>query len=219
MEVPFANIFSGRRVRPAVVAAVSTALSLCILYLGWSVLVSSQNEALDAKRKELTELSEQNQINRQVEREEPQLRAEVARVKTAYCEASPLVSKDSDVSKVLADIQREATRFNVTLTGFQAFKEAVNSPQFDKLQQRDFPATATGSYPSVRRFFQSVAQMNRIVVVPEFRLVSVSPRVSTGFTLFAYNEPPKMPALPAAYGTLQCSDALTVAAAEPPPAR
>jgi Tfp pilus assembly protein PilO len=219
MDNPFRHLFNAKRVNPFVVAAVSTLLSVIILYFGWTALVSTQSEALDAKRKQLAELSDQNQVNRQVEREEPQLRAEVARVKSAYCEASPLVSKDADVSKVLANIQSEATRFNVTLTGFQAFKAAANSPQFDKLQQRDFPATATGTYPNVRRFFQSVAQMNRIVVVPEYRLVSVSPRVSTGFTLYAYNEPPKVPALPAAYGSLQCNDALTVASADTPAGR
>jgi Tfp pilus assembly protein PilO len=219
MEVPFKHIFNAKRLNPLAVAAASTLLSLLILYFGWTALVSTQTAALDAKRKELAELSDQNQVNRQVEQEEPQLRAEVARVKAAYCEASPLVSKDADVSKVLADIQGKATRFNVTLTGFQAFKAAVNSPQFDKLQQRDFPASATGTYPNVRRFFQSVAQMNRIVVVPEYRLVSVTPRVSTGFTLYAYNEPPKVPSLPAAYGSLQCSDALTVASSDAPAGR
>jgi Tfp pilus assembly protein PilO len=201
---------SSRRATPFLVAALSTALSLIILYFGWSMLVSSQEEALAAKRQEVSDAAAENEINRAVEGEEPQLRAEVERAKSAYCQAEPLVSKDSDVSQILQDIQREAEKHSVNLTGIQAFKEANTSPQFDKFQQREYPATATGTYAGVRKFFQSVAQMNRIVVVPAFRLVSVSPRVSTGFTLVAYNAPPKVPALPGEYGTLQCAPPVVV---------
>jgi hypothetical protein len=57
--------------------------------------------------------------------------------------------------------------------------------------------------------------MNRIVVVPEFHMVSVAPRVSMGFTLVAYNAPPKVPALPPAYGALRCEPAAAVAALQP----
>jgi Tfp pilus assembly protein PilO len=200
----YISALDGRRVNPFVVGIISTALSVLILYVGWSFFVSAQDEPLAEQRKQVHALAAENEINRVVEREEPALRAEVERVKEAYCAAAPLVSNDSDVSQVLADIQREAVRNQVTLTGITTFKDAVNSPQFDKLQQREFPATATGSYSSVRRFFQALARQNRIVVVPSFEMIGISPRVSTGFMLIAYNAPPKVPALPAEYGALRC---------------
>jgi Tfp pilus assembly protein PilO len=205
-----------RHASPVFACALSIIVSVAFMYfVGWSMLISSQEGALTSLRKEVADAAAENQVNREVEGEEPQLRAEVERAKAAYCQAAPLVSKDSDVSQILSDIQREAEKHSVNLTGIQAFKEPVNSPQFDKLQQREYPATATGTYAGVRKFFQSVAQMNRIVVVPAFRLVSVSPRVSAGFTLIAYNAPPKVPALPQEYGSLQCAPPVVVPPAAP----
>lgn len=193
-----------KRANPLVVGAVSSLLAFLGLYYGWSNFVSSQNEVLAAKRTAVQAISAENEVNRAVEKEEPMLIREVEQARDAYCRVSPLVSKDSDVSQILADIQREAVKDQITLTGFQASKDSAVSPQFDKLWQREYPATATGSYVNVRRFFQAIARMNRIVVVPEFKMIAVSPRVSTGFTLVAYNAPPTVPQLPAAYGTLQC---------------
>ncbi len=193
-----------QRVSPLAVLLISSLLSLAGLYFVWGSLVSSQAAPLAEKRKEVQALAAENDVNRTVEREEPALKAEVERAKQAYCEVSPLVSKDSDVSKILDDIQREAVKDNIVLTGIQQFKDSAASPQFDKLWQREYPATATGSYVNVRRFFQAIARFDRIVVVPAFKMVSVSPRVSTGFSLVAYNAPPQVPQLPAAYGALQC---------------
>lgn len=194
-----------RKVNPLTVALASCLLSILILYFGWTRFVSSQDETLAAKRQAVQALAAENEVNRVVEREEPMLKQEVERAKQAYCQVSPLVSKDSDVSQILADIQREAVKDEIALTGFQAFKDSAVSPQFDKLYQREYPATATGSYAGVRRFFQALARMDRIVVVPEFKMIAVSPRVSTGFTLVAYNAPPQVPQLPAAYGALACA--------------
>ncbi len=197
---------------PRLVFIASSVLSLALLYMGWSWLVSSQSVTLDEKRQTFSQAAAENKVNRKVEAEEPALRAEVSRAAHAFCDVAPLVTNASDVSQVLSEVQRAAHVYNVQLTGMRGVADAVQSPQFNKLQQREYPATVTGTYPNVRQFFQAIARMNRIVVIPEFRMVGVSPRVSTGFTLVAYNTPPKVPALPAGYEALQC-----VAASSPAP--
>lgn len=129
---------------------------------------------------------------------EPQFRAEFKKIVDLYRQAQPLLPQETEIADVLGQVEAAAQRNGVTLTGLSAVKQSVKSPRAEKLYEREIPAVVTGAYPRVVQFFTDVSRMERILLVRDFSVASLSDTVSAGFTLIAFHAPPpaEMPPIP-----------------------
>jgi len=129
---------------------------------------------------------------------ESHFRAQFKKVADLYDEAKPLLPEETEVSDVLGQVEATAQRNNVKLTGLLATKQSVKSKDAAKLYEREIPATVTGAYPDVVRFFADISRMPRILLIRDFSVGSLKNSVTAGFTLVAYHAPPpaEMPGLP-----------------------
>lgn len=167
---------------------------------GYKLIPGSQTnqERADA----LVKVLEQNEKNRALERTKPEFEEELRRDVTLYREALPLLPNDPEGSNVLAFMQFAAERNGVTLNAFNNLspleKKAAKAAPAAGLSSREMPAVAIGTLPQIRRFFESVERLPRIVLIKEFAATSLGQRVMVSFTLVAYNapRPDQIPALP-----------------------
>jgi Tfp pilus assembly protein PilO len=187
-----------------VTGLVSSILALGSFYLLYTAFVSPVAAANEQTRAALLKQQAENAAAQEIERSEPQFRAEFARVIQLYADAQPLLPGDTEVGNVLAQVQEAATRNGVLLTGLNASKEGVKSPALDKVYERELPALVVGAHPQVVKFFYDVARLPRIILIRDFAVTSLRQRVAVNFTLTAYNAPPpaETPALPEEFNRL-----------------
>jgi len=167
-------------------------------YLVYSFLLADWAESNKQLRAQVLKKEIDNKTTERMVAGEPQFLAEFKKVADMFNEAKPLLPQETEVSEVLAQVETAAQRNGVTLSGLQAVKESVKSPNAAKLYEREIRATVMGPYPQVVRFFDDVSKMPRILFVQEYSVTSLRASVTTGFTLVAYHAPPpaEMPPLP-----------------------
>lgn len=200
----------------ALSAFVSCALAGGLGYLAYGQFVSPQSDQNDTDAAALAKIEAENATNREIERTDPQFRAEIAKIVNLYDLARPMLPTSAEVGGVLAQVQTEATKNGVTLQGLTGNRPEAKSPSWDKLYQREYPATATGTHAQVIRFFYAVSRLERIVLVPNFTETSLRQRVSVSFPILAYNAPPtqEIPRLAEGFG--QTAQVPPPSAATPP---
>lgn len=176
-----------------VVAAISAGLG----YLVYSYLLSGWVDSNEQYRQQVFRKEAENRKTEKMIEGEPHFKAEFKKVVDVYNEAKPLLPEETEISDVLGQVETAAKRNGLTLTGLQAVKESVKSPNAEKLYEREIPATVTGPYPQVVHFFADISRMERILLVRDFSIVSLKSNVTAGFTLVAYHAPPpaEMPKL------------------------
>lgn len=185
----------------------SSALAVALGVPGYWWLVSPRTAANATAAEAVAKLEAENATNRETERNDPQFRAEIAKIVRLYELARPMLPTSAEVGGVLAQVQQEASRHGVTLSSLSGVKADVKSPSWDKLYQREYPATANGSHAQVVRFFYAVSTLDRIVLLPNFTETSLRQRVSVSFPLFAYTAPPpnELPKLPEGFAPLSAA--------------
>lgn len=200
----------GPRARTALLSTsfVCAIFAFGLAYFIYTSYISPQAEDNETVEKSVLLQEKDNERNRELERTEPQFRAEVIKAVDMYQEAQPMMPTSVEVGSVLSQVQAEATRNGVTLTGLSALKPETKATGMDKLYQREYPAVVTGTHAQVVRFFYAVSKLPRIVLISDFTETSLRQRVSVSFTLFAYNAPPptEIPKLPEGFTAMQQPD-------------
>jgi Tfp pilus assembly protein PilO len=183
---------------PVVTFAVMTILSVLLGYLFYSYVLSDWSESNRQYREQVIKKELDNKSTENMLASEPQFRAKFKKIVDFYQEAQPLLPEETEISEVLGQVEAAARRNGVTLAGLMAVKDSVKSPKAAKLYEREIPATVTGSYPQVVRFFTDISRMPRILLVRDYSVISMKNTVSAGFTLVAYHAPPPVekPAIP-----------------------
>ncbi len=183
---------------PVVTFLVMAVISGGIGYLLYGYLLDGWTVSNREYRQQVAAKELENKKTETMLAGEPQFRAQFKKVADLYGDAKPLLPEETEISDVLGQVETTAQRNNVTLTGLQAVKQSVKSPQAAKLYEREIPAVVTGSYPQVVRFFADISRMPRILLIRDYSVVSLKNSVSAGFTLVAYHAPPpaEMPGLP-----------------------
>jgi len=183
---------------PVVTFLIMALISGGAAYLIYSFLFADWAAENDQVRAQVLKKEIENKTTERMVAGEAQFLAEFKKVADMFNEAKPLLPQETEVSDVLAQVETAAQRNGVTLSGLQAVKESVKSPQAAKLYEREIPAVVTGPYPQVVRFFDDISRMPRILFIRDYSIVSLSNSVTAGFTLVAYHAPPpaEMPPLP-----------------------
>jgi Tfp pilus assembly protein PilO len=184
---------------PVITFALMAVISGGLAYLFYGYVLSGWSESNRTYAEAVLKKEMENVRTEKMIEGEPQFRAEFKKIVDLYAQAKPLLPEETEVSEVLGQVESAAQRNGVTLTGLMAVKDSVKSPRAEKLYEREIPAVVTGSYPKVVKFFSDVSRMERILLVRDFSIGSMSDNVSAGFTLVAYHAPPpaEMPAIPA----------------------
>lgn len=177
---------------------VMAAISIGLGYLIYSYLLAGWADSNEQYRQQVLRKEAENRKTEKLIEGEPRFKAEFKKVVDVYDEAKPLLPEETEISDVLGQVETAAKRNGLTLTGLQAVKESVKSPNAEKLYEREIPAIVTGPYPQVVHFFAELSRMERILLVRDFSIVSLKSNVTAGFTLVAYHAPPpaEMPKLP-----------------------
>jgi len=186
------------RYGPIITFAVMSIVAIGAGYLIYSYVLAGWSQSNEDYRQAVIRKEVENKRTERMLAAEPQFRAEFKKIVDLYSEAKPLLPQETEVSDVLGQVEMAAQRNGVTLTGLQAVKESVKSPNAEKLYEREIPAVVTGPYPQVVHFFADISRMPRILLVRDFSLVSLKSNVTSGFTLVAYHAPPpaEMPKIP-----------------------
>jgi Tfp pilus assembly protein PilO len=177
---------------------VMAAISIGLGYLIYSYFLAGWADSNEQYRQQVLRKEAENRKTEKLIEGEPRFKAEFKKVVDVYNEAKPLLPEETEISDVLGQVETAAKRNGLTLTGLQAVKESVKSPNAEKLYEREIPAIVTGPYPQVVHFFADISRMERILLVRDFSIVSLKSNVTAGFTLVAYHAPPpaEMPKLP-----------------------
>lgn len=175
---------------PIVSFGVSALIFFGLGYALHTYVLAGYSESAATYKSEVEAKERENARTEQMLAGEEQFLARFNKIVDLYQEAKPLLPEETEVSEVLGQVETAAQRNGVTLTGLQAVKASVKSTTSDKLYEREIPALVTGPYSQVLRFFADVSRMPRILVVRDYSVLSMSERVSAGFTLFAYHAPP-----------------------------
>lgn len=180
------------------IIGIMSLLAVGLIYVGYSYFISPIEADTAERQAVIAKIENENRVNAEVERSEPQFKAEFRKAVELFKSAQPLVPNNSEVSNVLAQVQLAAQKNGVTLTGFSALKNETPSATANKFYERSIPAFAVGTHAQIRSFFQDVARLPRIVLITEFDEVSLRQKVQVAFTLVPYNAPPpsEIPALP-----------------------
>lgn len=176
----------------------SSVLAFLLGYLLFTSFVTPKTVENAEIKQSVVAQEKENATNQEMARTEPQFRAEVVKAINLYEQAQPMMPTRAEVGGVLAQVQSEATRQSVTLSGLNALKPEAKSPGSDKFYQREYPAVVTGTHAQVVRFLYAVSKLPRIVLITDFTETSLRQRVSVSFTLLAFNAPPptEIPKLP-----------------------
>lgn len=176
------------------------------LYFGYVFFIESGFAANDVKSKSVAALETDVGRGKTVEASQEDFKREFSKTVELFYESLPLLPKETELSNVLNNVQSVAARYNVTLTGLNAVKEAQKTANADKLYEREMPATVVGSYDDVMRFFLDLSRQTRILIVRDYTVQSVGGKqkgarptfVSVDFSLLAYHAPPtaEFPNLP-----------------------
>ena len=183
---------------PFLTFLITAALAAGVGYLFYSYVLYPWIESNRAYKEQVVGKERENRKTEAMLASEPQFRAQFKKVADLFGEAKPLLPEETEVSDVLGQIEAAAQRNGVTLTGLQAVRQSIKSPNAAKLYEREIPAVVSGSYPQVVRFLSDISRMPRILLVRDYSIVSLKNSVSAGFTLVAYHAPPpaEMPPLP-----------------------
>jgi len=183
---------------PFLTFVVMAAISIGVGYLIYSYFLSGWADSNEQYRQQVLRKEAENRKTEKMIESEPYFKAEFKKVVDVYNEAKPLLPEETEISDVLGQVETAAKRNGLTLTGLQAVKESIKSPNAEKLYEREIPARVTGTYPEVVHFFADISRMERILVVRDFSVSSLKSNVIAGFTLVAYHAPPpaEMPKLP-----------------------
>lgn len=187
---------------PVVTFLLMAVISGGLVYLIYSYFLSGWSETNRAYAQTVLQKETENKRTEKMIEGEPQFKAEFKKIVDLYGQAKPLLPEETEVSEVLGQVEAAAQRNGVTLTGLSAVKESIKSPRAEKLYEREIPAVVTGPYPRVVQFFTDVSRMERILLVRDYSVASMSNSVSAGFTLIAFHAPPpaEMPPIPADLG-------------------
>lgn len=187
---------------PRNVLLISSALGALLFYAGYTYLLSPLSASNADKRESLAKLNQENETNRAIESTKPEFDAELRRGVLIYRDALTLLPNDPEGSNVLAFAQDRAQRAGVSLNAFNGLnaqgKEVVQSASADKLYEKEMPAVVVGNLPQIKRFFEDIARLPRIVHVKDIAMTSLGQRVMVSFTLIAYYapKPSDVPPLP-----------------------
>lgn len=142
-----------------------------------------------------------------VEASEQEFKQEFSKIVQLFYDSLPLLPKETELANVLTSVQESASRYNVTLTGMSAVREAQKTANADKLYERELPSTVIGNYDDVMRFFMDVSRKQRILIIRDYSVASAKEKetgvrptaVAVQFSLLAFHAPPtaEFPALPA----------------------
>jgi len=183
---------------PVLTFIVMAAISIGAGYLIYSYFLAGWSDSNEQYRQLVLKKESENRKTEKMIEGEPHFKAEFKKVVDVYNEAKPLLPEETEISDVLGQVETAAKRNGLTLTGLQAVKESVKSPNAEKLYEREIPATVTGPYPQIVHFFADISRMERILLVRDFSISPLKTNVIAGFTLVAYHAPPpaEMPKLP-----------------------
>lgn len=184
---------------PLAVVAVAV---LCAAILAYGIYVSvlqSFVQSNDAARQIIKQKRGENDKDELLLNEQPLFEGEFKRAVNLYVKAQPLLPNETEIAQVLEQMQETARRNSVVLAGLNAAKDRTPSQLAQNLFDREMPAVVTGKYDDVARFFYEVSNLQRILLIRDFSVVSVKDRVSANFSLIAFQSPaPKeLPPLPA----------------------
>lgn len=183
---------------PVVTFLLMAVVSGGLVYLIYSYFLSDWSVANDTYEQAVLKKEIENTRTEKMIEGEPQFRAEFKKIVELYRQAQPLLPQETEIADVLGQVEAAAQRNGVTLTGLSAVKESIKSPRAQKLYEREIPAVVTGTYPKVVQFFTDVSRMERILLVRDYSVASLTDNVSAGFTLIAFHAPPpaEMPPIP-----------------------
>jgi type IV pilus assembly protein PilO len=183
---------------PVITFAIMAAISIGLGYLIYSYFLAGWVDSNEQYRQQVLRKEAENRKTEKMLAGEQYFKAEFKKIVDLYDEAKPLLPEETEVSDVLRQVETAAQRNGLTLTGLQAVKDSVKSPNAEKLYEREIPAIVTGPYPQVVHFFADISRMPRILLVRDFSIVSLKSNVTAGFTLVAYHAPPpaEMPKIP-----------------------
>jgi type IV pilus assembly protein PilO len=183
---------------PVITFAIMAAISIGLGYLIYSYFLAGWADSNEQYRLQVQRKEAENRKTQKMLEGEQYFKAEFKKIVDLYDEAKPLLPEETEVSDVLKQVETAAQRNGLTLTGLQAVKDSVKSPNAEKLYEREIPAIVTGPYPQVVHFFADISRMPRILLVRDFSIVSLKTNVTAGFTLVAYHAPPptEMPKIP-----------------------
>ncbi len=176
----FLNAVAGRSVYFGALLGILPAL--LIIYGGYTMLVEPARAVNQEKVKAVETLEAEVERGKAVEQSEKEFKQEFTKVVELFYESLPLLPKETELSSVLLSVQESARRYNVTLTGLNAVRDAQKTANADKLYEREMPAVVVGSFDDCMRFFLDVSRMTRILIIRDF---TVSPA----------NSPPVCPVL------------------------
>lgn len=180
--------------------------ALLIAYCGYSLFIEPGNLTNVDKEKAVQQIEADVLKGKAVEASEKEFRQEFAKVVELFYESLPLLPKEAELANVLMGVQESAKRFNVTLTGLIAVKDALKTPNADKLYEKEMPSTVVGKYDDVMRFFMDISRKTRILIIRDYTISSVKEKqtgvrpnfVGVQFSLLAFHAPPtsEFPVLP-----------------------
>lgn len=192
--------------------------ALLIGFYGYSLFVEPGSVANTDKEKAVQQIEAEVAKGKAVEASEKEFKQEFTKVVELFYESLPLLPKETELANVLIGVQESAKRFNVTLTGLVAVKDAVKTANADKLYEKEMPSTVVGKYDDVMRFFMDISRKTRILIIRDYTITSVKEKqtgvrpnfVGVQFSLLAFHAPPtsEFPVLPP---DIKVTEPLTVA--------
>lgn len=183
----------------AIVLLIGLLPSALIFYFGHMMLIADTRQDNEQRLTAVKAKEAENERGRAVEAQMPAFKAEFARVVDLVEKTQPLLPKETELFAIMDGIQTAANNRNVVLTGLNANKAGVKSPNADKLYEKELPAQVTGSYDDVLKFFDDISNLQRIMVIRDFDSYSAKLRntsgvrpdkVSVSFNLLAFHSPP-----------------------------
>lgn len=180
--------------------------AMILLYGGYVLFVEPGKVANQDKVKAVEGIEAEVARGKAVEASEADFKKEFTKVVELFYDSLPLLPKETELASVLMGVQESARRYNVTLIGLNATKDAMKTANADKLYERELPATVVGNYDDVMRFFMDVSRRTRILIVRDYAVASAKDKqssvrptyVSVQFSLLAFHAPPtaEFPVLP-----------------------
>jgi Tfp pilus assembly protein PilO len=177
-----------------------------IFYCGYVLFVEPGRISNQDTEKNVQTIEAEVAKGRAVEASEPEFKKEFTKIVGLFYDSLPLLPKETELASVLMSVQESAKRYNVTLTGLVAVRDAQKTPNADKLYEREMPGTVVGNYDDVMRFFMDVSRKTRILIIRDYIVSSAKDKqsgvrptfVSVQFSLLAFHAPPtsEFPVLP-----------------------
>jgi type IV pilus assembly protein PilO len=172
--------------------AIFSVVAILIFGAFWNFVTSSTRAETAALEEQVATLKQQNEAARIASQRINEFRADYARKQEEYEELKALLPEQREITNVLQNLQDRARGTQLSLRRFSPKEDF----QKDFFSGKPVEVEVTSTFANLRRFYEELAKMQRIVSVTDFNIrqtpnQSANKTIDAQFLLTAYYVSPE----------------------------